>query len=77
MGRLIVCFALLASPAAACINDDELPTHEREFRSQYHELARPSTAPANPFGSGLLLGTGAALLTGAAAVALFGGRSRN
>jgi hypothetical protein len=27
----------LAAPALACINDSELISHEREFRSQYQE----------------------------------------
>jgi hypothetical protein len=39
-----------ASFATACINDRELPSHEREFRSQYQEVelqpasAEPETA---------------------------------
>ena len=29
------CLALLVPSASACLNDIELPQHEREFRSQY------------------------------------------
>lgn len=33
--------ALAAAPAAACLNDSELPSHEREFRSQYRGDSPP------------------------------------
>jgi hypothetical protein len=62
----------LAGPAAACINDSELPTHEREFRSQYRGPAAPaeppSAAPAGPVDNRLLAWAGGALLVGAVAV---------
>lgn len=29
--------AILSAPAIACINDSELISHEREFKSQYQE----------------------------------------
>ncbi|MSR52313.1 MAG: hypothetical protein EXS09_03360 [Gemmataceae bacterium] len=29
--------AMLSAPALACINDSELISHEREFKSQYQE----------------------------------------
>ncbi|HKA07137.1 MAG TPA: hypothetical protein VKD71_07750 [Gemmataceae bacterium] len=38
--RILISAALvlaLATPALACINDSELISHEREFRSQYQE----------------------------------------
>jgi hypothetical protein len=82
MGRLIACLALagLASPAAACINDNELPAHEREFRSQYAGPASAPPAPSagfgGPVGHRVLIGAGAALLTGGVAMALIMGRSR-
>jgi hypothetical protein len=80
MGRLcagILALALFAGPASACINDVELPTHEREFRSEYARSASPvPRAIANPINYWVLVGSGAVLLTGAATVALVGGRSR-
>jgi hypothetical protein len=76
MCRLLGCFTLLlsAGPAFACINDMELPAHEREFRSQYRGQADapspPSPPPAETPSHRLLLGTGAAMLTGAVALVL-------
>src|SRR5947209_2033862 len=37
----------LTSPAIACINDIELPSHEREFRSQYRGPQTPPSAPSS------------------------------
>jgi hypothetical protein len=81
MRRLLACFALagLAGPVAACINDGELPTHEREFRSQY--LRTVDVPPAPPTATDvpshlLLLGAGAALLVGAVVLTPAGGRPR-
>jgi len=53
----------LAAPAFACINDSELISHEREFRSQYQESQYQPPQPeqlssARPYllsGSGLLM----------------------
>ena len=81
MGRLLACLLLAAftSPAVACINDEELPSHEREFRSHYRGPAAapvsPSTDP-DPHGHRLLLGAGAGLLVGATGLALAGNRRR-
>lgn len=81
MSRLFAFLALAAAagPAAACINDVELPAHEREFRSQYRgPVAPPPASPRDPTGqpsTGLLVGTGAALLAGAVALALSGRRA--
>ena len=38
--RLILLIGVLSSgcSAGACLNDSELPDHEREFRSQYSEF---------------------------------------
>ncbi len=71
MKRLLVCLALaiFAGPAAACINDAELPTHEREFRSSYKSSPAPTPASTMP---SLMGWAGAALLVGAAAVAYRG-----
>ena len=56
--------------AGACLNDSELKTHEREFRSQYGEWA--GVGPVEGEGGGrralrqdVLLGGGAAMLLGA------------
>jgi hypothetical protein len=72
----LACFAAaaLAGPAAACLNDKELPTHEREFRSNYHGPDRPSESiPPSALPS--VVG-GAALLLGVV-MALYVGRSRS
>ncbi len=85
MGRvhaLLTCIALggFAGPASACINDNESPTHEREFRSQYGRLASLSSAAGSvstyPLGHKLLAGGGAVLLIGASAVTATRGRAR-
>lgn len=47
--RRVLAFLLvagLAGPAGACINDVELPSHEREFRSSY--MVASSNAPPKP-----------------------------
>jgi hypothetical protein len=71
MKRLLTSLALAAfvSPASACINESRLPTQEREFRSSYGKQSAPPRSPSVPMGSGWLLGSGAGLLIGAAAVA--------
>ncbi len=85
MGRmhaLLTCIALagFAGPACACINDNESPMHEREFRSQYGRLASLSSAAGSvstyPLGHKLLAGGGAVLLIGAFSVATKRGRAR-
>jgi len=83
MRFLLTCLiiAALASPAVACINDIELPFHEREFRSQYRAPANPpaipSTEPTGPSNPSLILGVGGVLLTGATALTVTGRRTRN
>ena len=71
MCRVLACLVLagLAGPAAACINDIELPAHEREFRSQYPASPPPSSGPTNPPPYPLLMGAGGVLLLGATAPA--------
>jgi hypothetical protein len=80
MRRLLLCLALVlsAAPAAACINDGELPSHEREFRSQYNNgpvvmvpKARSGWAVG---GYSALLGGGAMLAVGATVLAVRGAR---
>jgi hypothetical protein len=62
--RLITLAALVAvaAPAVACINDSELPGHEREFRSSYQQSdyrpPAPPTESKQPYvlgGAGLVL----------------------
>jgi hypothetical protein len=83
MTRLLACLVLAfaAGPAAACINDVELPTHEREFRSQYHGPNNPPPAnspePTGRPSTNLLLGAGVLLLAGAVAFTLVGRRVGN
>jgi hypothetical protein len=81
MYRLLACLvlAVFAGPAAACINDTELPGHEREFRSHYLGPAvtpPPPSTSAEPPDYQLMYGGGVALLVGAAVVALTGGGRR-
>jgi hypothetical protein len=72
---------VMATPVLACLNDAELPQHEREFRSQYHEQENPPPAPsAEPQtqpGNHLLVGGGAAMLAAAVAVTLSVGPKRS
>jgi hypothetical protein len=84
MSRLLTCLVLVfgAAPATACINDVELPNHEREFRSQYRSGPADPQPVASPEPTGrpsarLLMGTGAVLLAAAAAVVVVRNRSEN
>lgn len=83
MSRLLTCLVLAAGagPATACINDVELPTHEREFRSQYRGPAAPtpvtSPEPDGRPSTGLVMGTGVVLLVAASALTLVGRRAGN
>jgi hypothetical protein len=59
-----------AGTAAACINDSELPSHEREFRSTYKNGSPPQAQPESSgytvpvaIGGGLFLLAGAAFVT--------------
>jgi hypothetical protein len=69
-----------AAPVLACINDAELPNHEREFRSQYNEVVSQPPAPppaASPGPSNqALIGVGTVLLIGTAVLTLSGVRAR-
>jgi hypothetical protein len=62
---------LVTSAAAACVNDREVDTREREFKSQYlapwpqEPLSpEPSDVPLAALGGGLLLLTAAAVVAG-------------
>ena len=74
---LAVVLAGFGGPATACINDNESPSHEREFRSQYGGLVHiPSQeeSPRRPAPLDLLMGGGVAMLAGS--VVLIAKRSR-
>jgi hypothetical protein len=80
---LLVCAVLagLGGRATACINDNESPAHEREFRSQYggRLAGLPSTnheTYRHPDRHDLLLGGGAFLLIGSFMLATKRVRSR-
>jgi len=85
---LIAC-AGVSTPALACLNDRELPTHEREFRRDYNDPERELNSPsdyqtpsrprfdlANGMANPIMLGSGAALLTGAFFLSVNTKRSR-
>ncbi|HLW64581.1 MAG TPA: hypothetical protein VKS79_04620 [Gemmataceae bacterium] len=71
MFRLLATFACLfalCGVASACLNDSELPGHEREFRSSYKREAPPAPSTDSQPSSNtplVLYGTGGALLAGA------------
>lgn len=76
MSRLavsVLALAVFAGPATACINDSELPTHEREFRSRYLAPATPPLPATSPNSDGrqwALAGVGGTLLVVAGVVAV-------
>ncbi len=64
----VACFAV---PASACLNDGELRSHEREFRTQYSRQVAPTPKVKDHSArSSLLIGVGAALLGAATAATL-------
>jgi hypothetical protein len=67
----VLSLALLAAPAAACINDSETPSAEREFKSHYQEGSPPSESQPSSQLITLATGTGGALLLGALGLVLF------
>jgi hypothetical protein len=82
MRRLLACLALVfaAGPAAACINDAELPGAEREFRSQYKDGSpKPAASPDpdKPLRTSLLAGAGTALVVVAFGLVVNGRRTRS
>jgi hypothetical protein len=76
MSRLlatIACLLAFCGAASACLNDSELPGHEREFRSSYKRETPPEPPkesqqyPSTPL---VLYGTGGLLLAGAGLMVL-------
>lgn len=75
----LVAVAGTAGPAAACLNDIELQSHEREFRSQYGRPADPpppAAEPPRPYGPVLFGVAGVVLFAGAVALAWPNARPR-
>jgi hypothetical protein len=68
----LACLFALCGAACACLNDSELPGHEREFRSSYKREMPPEQQYEPPHnGTPLVLyGTGGALLAGAGLLVL-------
>lgn len=64
----------MSSSAGACLNDSELPDHEREFRSQYLD-SQLMTSLENPHqrndGTLLFSAAGGVLLAGAIGMTLY------
>jgi hypothetical protein len=73
MRRLFALLALVVAttPAFACINDSELPGHEREFRSSYQADRKPaelSPSLIQQYGPGTAAAVGGVLLLAAGVV---------
>ncbi|MDY3559076.1 hypothetical protein R5W23_006266 [Gemmata sp. JC673] len=83
MSRLLACLTLAvgAGPLLACLNDVELPAHEREFRSQYRSSnpppVAPSSEPTDRPSTRFMFGAGAALLVAACVLVLVTPRTRS
>jgi hypothetical protein len=72
MRLFVACLLLVATamPVAACINDIESPSHEREFRSRYGSGSAPSAPSSYPPTIPFLLSAGAGLLMTGAIIAV-------
>lgn len=73
MRRLLLTMAALiaaSTTASACINDSELPSHEREFRSSYKNSPAPASTPSSSYAAPVAAGGGVLLLAGAAVVTM-------
>ncbi|MEJ7592088.1 MAG: hypothetical protein WKF77_11100 [Planctomycetaceae bacterium] len=63
--------------AGACLNDSELPDHEREFRSQYLDsqlMTSIDESEPTQDGAWIMSATGVTLLAGAIGLTLFARR---
>lgn len=70
---LFMASALTTGAVSACLNDSELPDHEREFRSQYlstemTSVDEPASTPVQPT---VLTMAGCGLVAGAMAMTAF------
>jgi hypothetical protein len=73
MRCLLLTLAVLllgAASASACINDSELPSHEREFRSSYKNSPAPESTPSSSYAAPVAAGGGVVLLIGAVVVTM-------
>jgi hypothetical protein len=80
MRRLLAFLAVmgLCTGALACINDNESPQHEREFRSQYLLAGSAPPEPASsPLDYRMYVAAGMVLLIGASGIAFSRGQSRS
>jgi hypothetical protein len=69
---------LSATSADACLNDRELPAHEREFRSQYNSQLMTDSSPSQSSyfeSTQLVTASGIALITAAVGIAWVGRRT--
>ncbi len=69
----VLALTLAVSPAWACINDSELPGHEREFRSSYQVERKPAeTSPSSfqQYGTGTAATVGGVLLLAAGVISV-------
>jgi len=67
----LLTLAVASCPAVACINDSELPGHEREFRSSYQADRKPaelSPSILQQYGPGTAATVGGVLLVGAGVI---------
>jgi hypothetical protein len=82
MTRLLACLVVIgfAATAGVCINDEESPKHEREFRSQYQDEAGVASTLSGALASSPisapLIAVGAAFLSAAAVMSLNRSRPR-
>jgi hypothetical protein len=67
---ILAVLAVFTAPAAACINDSELPGHEREFRSSYQQSTYQPPEPETYTRSYVLGGTGILLAVVGAGLAI-------
>lgn len=68
----LLTLAVASAPTLACINDSELPSHEREFRSSYQADRKPSEQPPSflqQYGPGTAAAVGGVLLVAAGVIA--------
>ena len=75
--KMILAVGLMATcgSAGACLNDSELPDHEREFRSQYldQQLMTSGEKSSQPGDKAWMMSaTGIVLLAGAVGLTWFG-----
>ena len=74
---LVVGVLSCCGAVSACLNDSELPDHEREFRSQYLDQQLMTSGDESATATdhaGMMSATGVALFVGAVGLTWFGRR---